>query len=111
MTDEAKKAFDNVNKGDILVGYNSRSIMSHKFYEVVGKTKCCVKLQELGRIHSKGTMAKLPVRPDVTKKEGSVITRRVMGSGFVMADGEYSAMISLNWKYDPSDDINDCLLD
>ena len=104
MNAETQQKFDNVNVGDVLVGYFSYTMSIYDFYKVVGKTKCCLKIQKLGKkaVGSEGFMQP-SVAPDYDKVQSKVLTRRPDTFGCIYEDGQYSSRIRIDNKYNPKE--------
>ena len=111
MNAETQKSFDSVQVGDILVGVMSYSMTFHHFYEVVGKTKCSLKIQRLGQYTLSGPQYATPVKPMIGKRVGQVLTRRVSDCGSMFENGQYSTWISIDNKYDPNKSYEDNYMD
>lgn len=111
MSPEAQKKFDNVKVGDILVGRLSYTMTFYSFFEVVGKTKCSLKLQKLQKYSLSGPMYATPVKPIFDSKDGPVITRRVSKYGSMMENGDYSTWINLDNKYNPNEKYEEDYMD
>ena len=102
---------NSVNVGDILVGDASYSMTIYHFFKVVGKTTSSLKLQKLKKSYVPGgDQAATEVKP-LDEPDGPVITRRPNKWGYMHETDKYSASISLEGKYSPSNKYVECYLD
>lgn len=111
MNTETQKKFDSIKVGDVLVGILSYSMTFHHFYEVVGKTKCSLKIQRLAQTSLGGPQYSTRVVPIVGQRVGQVLTRRVGERGSMFENGEHSTWINIGNMYDPNKSYNDNYMD